>query len=138
MQRKLLALAMVVFLAALVLRSQDPIQVFASEQERSDFMKSIGAQEQIRLIALVTDWCPACRAFEASLESAHIPYARVNIEENSAGRALFEKGVALGAPRAIPQAVFGLSIVGQAEAFKQAVAEQRGQATEERPTHARQ
>lgn len=117
-QRVLIVIALGAVAWLLVLRQSEPIQVFASESEREDFVQSIGADTSVPIIALVTDWCPACRSFELSLEESSIPYTRVNIEQSDAGRALFEKGVQRGAPRSIPQVVQGLYLVDRRSVFE--------------------
>lgn len=116
-QRMLLVLAVFASFYLLFLRRMEPIQVFASEQERAEFMRTLGEPEDVEIIALVTDWCPACRSFESLLDESKVRYARVNIEQSAPGRALYEKAVGLGAPRSIPQAIRGLKLVDRREIF---------------------
>lgn len=106
-------------------RTEKPIAVFASEEDRIAFLREIGEEQEVQLIALVTDWCPACRALEYSLDTEGIPYAKVDLERSVPGRQLFEKAVGLGASRAIPKTIYGLTMISAPDAISRVRADQR-------------
>ena len=124
-KRWLFPVALGIILAFMLTREQSPMQVFASEDERIEFLRQIGEQRDVRLIALVTAWCPACQALERSLEEEGIPYAKVDLDRSGPGQGLFEKCARLGGSRGIPKTIFGLEMVSASEALKRARSAQR-------------
>ena len=89
-----------------------PQRIFATEEERKIFFASIGQNPEKRVIALVTVWCPACKAMEANLAANQIPYVRLDIEQSIQGRSLYDKSVSLTGQRGIPQVIVDDTWVG--------------------------
>ena len=105
------------FVLVILLREAAPQTIFASEQERVQFLQEIDEPSSIRVVALVTDWCPACRSLESSLNSAKIPFARVNIEQSEPGRKLFERCIQAGGSRGIPKVILDREMVSARAVF---------------------
>lgn len=95
-----------------ILQSSLPKDVFASEEERRLFISSVGEDPNTRVIALVTSWCPACKAMESSLHQSGIRFVRLDIEQSPPGRRLYDRSVELTGARGIPQVVVDKTWVG--------------------------
>lgn len=105
-----------------------PQTIFSSVDERKIFFASIGQDPEKRVIALVTSWCPACKAMEERLNLKGIPFVRLDIEQSIQGRSLYDKAVQLTGQRGIPQMVVDNRWVGHS--FSAVVAQlekERGQ-----------
>lgn len=96
-------------------RSLLPTEIFASEGERVKFLATIGEPESTRIIALVTDWCPACRSLESDLNDRHITYARLDIENNPHGRELFKRVSAATGSNTIPKVILDRNVVARGQ-----------------------
>jgi glutaredoxin len=96
-------------------RSLLPTEIFASEGERVKFLATIGEPESTRIIALVTDWCPACRSLESDLGDRHIKYARLDIENNPHGRELFKRVSAATGSNTIPKVILDRNVVARGQ-----------------------
>jgi glutaredoxin len=96
----------------ILVQSSLPKDVFASEDERRSFVSSVGEDPEKRVIALVTSWCPACKAMEGSLIQSQIPYIRLDIEQSLLGRRLYDRSVELTGARGIPQVVVDRTWIG--------------------------
>ena len=105
------------FVLVILLREAAPQTIFASEQERLQFLQEIDEPSSTRVVALVTDWCPACRSLESSLNTENIPFARVNIEQSEPGRKLFERCVKAGGSRGIPKVILDREMVSSRAVF---------------------
>ena len=116
MRRWIVPIVLVAVALLLLRRPMAPVQVFASDQERRSFLEMAGEPEDIALIALVTEWCPACKALEATLSEIGRPYAIVDIERSEAGRMLFERCARESGSRAVPKVVLGLEMMDAREA----------------------
>lgn len=117
MRRWLVPLLLVAAVLLIVRRPIAPVQVFASDQERLGFLELAGEPEDVALIALVTEWCPACKALEASLGEIGRPYARIDIEKSEAGRMLFERCARASGSRGVPKVIVGLEMVDARQAL---------------------
>ena len=104
--------AVIVAIGWLFVQSSLPKDVFASEEERVSFLSSVGEDPDKRVIALVTSWCPACKAMEVSLAQSGIPYVRLDIEQSPLGRKLYDRSVELTGVRGIPQVVVDRTWIG--------------------------
>jgi|LakMenEpi03Aug12_release.lakeMendotaPanAssembly.Ray.scaffolds.fasta_scaffold178842_4 glutaredoxin len=93
-------------------QSSLPKEVFSSEEERRAFIVSVGEDPEKRVITLVTSWCPACKAMEASLAQSEVPFVRLDIEQSPLGRRLYDRSVELTGARGIPQVVVDRTWVG--------------------------
>lgn len=98
-------------------RSLLPTEIFASEGERVQFLATIGEPESTRIIALVTEWCPACRSLEQTLAERRIKYARLDIEKDQHGREVFERVYAATGSNTIPKIILDRSVVSRAQLF---------------------
>ena len=96
-------------------RALIPTDIFASEGERVKFLATIGEPESTRIIALVTDWCPACRSLESDLNDRHITYARLDIENNPHGRELFKRVSAATGSNTIPKVILDRNVVARGQ-----------------------
>jgi len=105
------------FLGVSIVRSLTPIEIFASEAERQNFLSSIGEADPTRIIALVTEWCPACRNLESELNDRHIKYARLDIEKDRHGRELFDRVYAATGSNTIPKVILDRNVVARAQLF---------------------
>jgi glutaredoxin len=126
LKRWLLPLLLGILLAFVLLRNQKPIQVFASEDERLHFLQEIGEERDVRLIALVTEWCPACRALESALEQVGVEYAKVDLDRSVPGQQLLERCVRLGGSRGLPKTIYGLEMLSAHDAVSRLKKEQGG------------
>jgi len=94
-----------------------PQQLFATEEERVKFLTSIGMSPSIRIITLVTEWCPACKGLEHQLTEKHIPHLVLDVEHSAVGSDLFRKVYAVTKTNAIPQIILDKDIVGRSRLF---------------------
>lgn len=94
------------------LYSSLPKDVFATEDERRNFVISVGENPEKRVIALVTSWCPACKAMEGYLQQSGIPFVRLDIEQSPIGRRLYDRSVELTGARGIPQVIVDRTWIG--------------------------
>lgn len=112
-----------VLLAALVAisvwswQSLTPQPLFATEDERVQFLASVGAPPSTRIITLVTEWCPACKSLDHNLEERKIPHVRLDIERDPAGAALFQKVYGITSSNSIPKIILDKDIVSQPKLF---------------------
>lgn len=126
LKRWLLPFLLGILFALVLLRNQQPIQVFASEDERLRFLQEIGEERDVKLIALVTEWCPACRSLESSLDQLGVEYATADLDRSIPGQQLFERCVRLGGSRGIPKTIYGLEMVSAQDAVSRLKKEQQG------------
>jgi glutaredoxin len=97
-------------------------QLFASAEERQAFFRTVSTPET-RVVTLVTSWCPACRNLEAQLQQEGIQFTRIDIDESTQGRKLFERAADMSGSRGIPKVVVDLSLVSHGlDTIRQALA----------------
>jgi glutaredoxin len=115
--RNPLLLAMVCLVGVWTWQSLTPQQLFATEQERLEFLKSVGEPSSTRIITLVTEWCPACKHLEHQLTEDNIPHLALDIEHNPVGAELFKKVYAVTHSNSIPKIILDRDIVSRAKLF---------------------
>lgn len=110
----------IIFIAAVVVlvwlvNTLTPREVFPSDSERNEFLSSIGEPSTTRIIALVTEWCPACKQLERMLEKDDIPFARLDIEKDPKGAALFKKIATETGSNSIPKIILDRHVVSRGQ-----------------------
>jgi glutaredoxin len=105
-----------------IAQSFTPIEVFTTEGQRREFLERVSAPHSTRVIALVTDWCPACKSLEHNLQSQGVEFVRLDIEKNEQGRRLYQRVFELTGSNSIPKVILDRNLVSQgrlyAELFK--------------------
>jgi glutaredoxin len=81
-----------------------PQQLFDSPAERQSFFRAAG-QADTRVLVLVTEWCPACKALEAALTEEQIPFTRIDVENSQPGAQLFAKAAQRTRSQGVPKLV---------------------------------
>lgn len=94
-----------------------PQQLFATEDERVQFLASVGAPPSTRIITLVTEWCPACKSLDHELTERGIAHVRLDVEKDSAGGELFRRVYAITASNSIPKIILDKDIVSRPQLF---------------------
>lgn len=94
-----------------------PQQLFATEDERVQFLTSVGAPPSTRIITLVTEWCPACKSLDHELTERKIPHVRLDVEKDSAGGELFQRVYAITSSNSIPKIILDKDIVSRPQLF---------------------
>ena len=107
----------VIVIALWVWRAMTPRQLFATEQERIQFLSSVGAPPSTRIITLGTEWCPACKQLEHQLTSDNIPHLALDVEEDAAGRDLFRRVAEITGSNSIPKIILDKDIVSRPKLF---------------------
>ena len=107
----------VIVIALWVWRAMTPRQLFATEQERTQFLSSVGAPPSTRIITLGTEWCPACKQLEHQLTSDNIPHLALDVEEDAAGRDLFRRVAEITGSNSIPKIILDKDIVSRPKLF---------------------
>ncbi len=112
----------VFILALLVLalwgwRAMTPQELFANEEERVQFLSSVGAPPSIRIITLGTEWCPACKQLEHQLTSDNVPHLALDVEHDAAGRELFRRVAEITGSNSIPKIILDKNIVSRPKLF---------------------
>jgi glutaredoxin len=115
--RHTLLLAMLCLVGVWTWQSLTPQQLFATEEARVEFLKSVGEPPSTRIITLVTEWCPACKQLEHQLTEDNIPHLALDIEHNPVGAELFKKVYAVTKSNSIPQIILDRDIVSRAKLF---------------------
>lgn len=98
-------------------RAMTPQQLFATEEERVQFLSSAGAPPSIRIITLGTEWCPACKQLEHHLTSDNVPHFALDIEHDAAGRDLFRRVAEITGSNSIPKIILDKDIVSRPKLF---------------------
>lgn len=111
--------AIVLAIALYIGQSFTPIEVFATEGERREFLSSVGASESTRIIALVTEWCPACKSLEHNLQAKGVEFVRIDIERHDAGRRLFRRVFELTGSNSIPKVILDRNLVSQMRMYEE-------------------
>lgn len=106
-----------VLVSIYIWRSVAPVEIFSTEGERRAFLEAVGAPPSTRIIALVTDWCPACKALEQNLSSNGTEFVRLNIERSNEGRRLFQRSYELTGENSIPKIILDRNIVSQGQLY---------------------
>lgn len=94
-----------------------PVYVFKSDSERKDYLRSIGARTDIRVIILTTEWCPACKQLEGQLTAEGVEFLKLDIERTGAGRELFKKVADQTLSTSIPKVIIDNKVVGPTNAL---------------------
>ena len=115
--RHTLLIAVLCLVGIWTLKALTPQQLFATEEDRVKFLTSIGMSPSIRIITLVTEWCPACKELEHQLTEKHIPHLALDIEHNAVGNELFRKVYAVTKTNSIPQIILDKDIVSRPQLF---------------------
>jgi glutaredoxin len=98
-------------------RSFTPIEVFATEGARREFLERVGAAPSTRIIALVTEWCPACKSLEHNLRSNGVDFVKIDIESSDDGRKLFHEVYELTGSNSIPKVILDRNLVSQGRLY---------------------
>jgi glutaredoxin len=108
--------------------SMQPQILFANENERVSFFQSLGATPSSRVVVLVTEWCPACKALEANLKAEGLPFIRVDVENSRPGLELFKKAADVSGSNAIPKVIVDRRLVRHSvSAIRAALHESQGE-----------
>jgi glutaredoxin len=98
-------------------RALTPRQLFATEEQRVQFLSSVGASPSIRIITLGTEWCPACKQLEHHLTSDNVPHLALDVENDAAGRDLFRRVAEITGSNSIPKIILDKDIVSRPKLF---------------------
>ena len=98
-------------------RSFTPIEVFATEGVRREFLERVGAAPSTRIIALVTEWCPACKSLEQNLRSKGVDFVKIDIESNNDGRKLFHEVYEITGSNSIPKVILDRNLISQGRLY---------------------
>ncbi len=112
-----LLIAMAVGISIWIWQSLTPQQLFATEEERIQFLASVGAPPSTRIITLVTEWCPACKSLDHNLKERGIPHVRLDVENDPKGEELFRKVYRITSSNSIPKIILDKDIVSQPKLF---------------------
>jgi glutaredoxin len=107
----------VIVLALWGWRTMTPRQLFATEQERIQFLSSVGAPPSTRIITLGTEWCPACKQLEYQLTSDNVPHLALDVENDAAGREIFRRVAEITGSNSIPKIILDKDIVSRPKLF---------------------
>lgn len=107
----------IIFIAVWGWRAMTPQQLFATEEERLQFLSSVGAPPSIRIITLGTEWCPACKQLEHQLTSDNIPHLALDVEQDAAGRDIFRRVAEITGSNSIPKIILDKDIVSRPKLF---------------------
>lgn len=117
LKRNAVPILVVVFLAMWGWRSMTPQQLFATEEERAQFLSSVGAPSSMRIITLGADWCPACKQLEHKLTTDNVPHLTLDVENNPAAGELFRRAAEITGSNSIPKIILDKDIVSQPKLF---------------------
>lgn len=98
-------------------RAMTPRQLFATDEERVQFLSSVGSPPSIRIITLGTEWCPACKQLEHQLTSDNVPHLALDVEHDAAGRDLFRRVAEITGSNSIPKVILDKDIVSRPKLF---------------------
>lgn len=98
-------------------QSLTPQQLFATDEERVQFLASVGAPPSTRIITLGAEWCPACKSLDHNLKERGIPYVNLDVERDPAGEALFRKVYGITSSNSIPKIILDKDIVSQPKLY---------------------
>ncbi len=98
-------------------RTMTPQQLFATEEERAQFLSSAGVAPSVRIITLGTEWCPACKQLELKLTADKIPHLALDIEKNPNASALFRRAADVTGSNSVPKIILDKDIVSQPKLF---------------------
>lgn len=107
--------------AILISFSNRPIEVFASNEELQSFKIEAGIPHDRKIILLVTEWCPACKALEQSLNERGTPFSALDVENSIEGSKLYSICLSNGAPASVPKVIYEREMISQADLFKRLV-----------------
>lgn len=110
-------LLLTILVSLYIWRSVAPVEIFATEGERRELLAKVGASPSTRIITLVTDWCPACKALEHNLQSNGTDFVRLNIERSNEGRRLFQRSYELTGENSIPKIILDRNLVSQGQLY---------------------
>jgi glutaredoxin len=120
-----------VFILALIVlalwgwRAMTPRQLFATDEERVQFLSSVGSSPSIRIITLGTEWCPACKQLEHQLTSDNVPHLALDVEHDAAGRDLFRRVAEITGSNSIPTIILDKDIVSRPKLFMELAGDER-------------
>ena len=112
-----LLIAMAIALSIWIWQSLTPQQLFATEEERVQFLASVGAPPSTRIITLGTEWCPACESLDHNLKERGIPHVRLDVETDPKGEELFRRVYKITSSNSIPKIILDKDIVSQPKLF---------------------
>lgn len=100
-------LVVVALLALKLRRHQTPHLIFSTQEEIRHAVTSLGGSATTPPVIVVrAEWCPACKALEASLTEEKIPFLRADVDEDPTAQAiqrkLWDNGI-----DTIPQVIVG-------------------------------
>lgn len=110
-------IAIIVAISIWLWQSLTPQQLFATEDERVQFLASVGAPPSTRIITLGTEWCPACKSLDHTLKEREIPYVRLDVENDPKGEELFRRVYGITSSNSIPKIILDKDIVSQPKLF---------------------
>ena len=94
-----------------------PQQIFATEDERVQFLSSAGAPPSVRIITLGTEWCPACKQLEHKLSTDNVPHVALDVETDPNAGALFRRAADVTGSNSVPKIILDRDIVSQPKLF---------------------
>ena len=94
-----------------------PVYAFESDSERQEYLRNIGARPDIRVIALTTEWCSACKHLERELIAENVDFLQLDVEKTQAGRDLFRKISAKTLSNSVPKIIIDNKVVGTTRAL---------------------
>ncbi len=108
--------------AALFIRFLDrPVEVFSSDEELHRFKVEAGIPYERKIILLVTEWCPACKALEHSLNERGTKFSVLDVETSVMGSKLYSVCLSKGAPQSVPKVIYEREMISQSDLFKRLV-----------------
>lgn len=117
LNRNAVLVFLAIFFAMWAWRAMTPQQLFATEDERIQFLSSAGAPPSIRVITLGTEWCPACKQLELQLTADNVPHLALDIEKNPIAGALFRRAADVTGSNGVPKIILDKDIVSQPKLF---------------------
>lgn len=110
------ALPLIIVAATLFLLFR-PVYVFENDSERENYLRTIGAPTDTRIIILTAEWCPACRQLEGTLQAEQVRFLKLDIERTKAGEELFKKVREQTLSSSIPKVIVDNKVVGPSRAL---------------------
>jgi len=124
--RNAVIILLVIFVLMWGWRTMIPQQIFATEDERVQFLSSVGAPPSIRIIILGTEWCPACKQLEHKLSTDNVPHVALDVERDPNAGTLFRRAADVTGSNSVPKIILDRDIVSQPKLFLELA---RGSAT---------
>ncbi len=125
MNRNAVLILLFAFFAMWGWRAMTPQLLFATEEERVQFLSSVGAPPSIRVITLGTAWCPACKQLEHKLTADNVPHLALDVENNPTAGNLFRRAAEISGSNSVPKIILDKDIVSQPKLFLELARENR-------------